>query len=177
MFIPMGTDVRVLAVRGAAGLTLGWELHPCLGTEDAAGLQFEEHDGFIRLRDAGAWLPGTEVYVGASAPYAAESDFCPAALCFSMQADYETLLLVGTDAEALRSFDADALLRATRVWWRQYLQRFSLDCADAPLSHYMNTWAVYQCYACRILAQQHLSVRRGDRLSRSASGLRKSPAH
>ena len=153
MFIPMGMDARVLAVRGAAGLHLNWELHPCLGTEDAAGLQFDEHDSFIRLWDDGAWLPGTELYVGTSVPYAVESDFCPAALRFSMQADDETLLLVGTDAEALCSFDADALFRATHVWWRQYLQRFSLDCADAPLSHYMNTWAVYQCYACRILAR------------------------
>ena len=156
LFIPVGTDMRVLAVRGAAGLTLVWELHPCLGTEDAAGLQFDVHDRFIRLRDAGAWLPGAEVYLGASAPYAVESDFCPAALRFSMQADDETLLLVGTDAEALCSFDSGALLRAARVWWQQYLRRFSLDCADVPLSHYMNTWAVYQCYACRILARSSI---------------------
>ena len=156
LFIPMDTDLRVLMIRGAGGLKLGWELYPRLGTEDAAGLQIEECSGLIRLRDNGSWLPGTELYVGASVPYVVESKFCPAALRFSMHAKDVSLLLIGTDAEALHAFDASSLLRDTRSWWRQYLKRFSLDCADAPLSHYMNTWAVYQCYACRILARSSI---------------------
>ena len=156
MFIPMGIDMRVLMIRGADGLTLSWELHPRLGTEDGAGLQIEEHDRLIRLRDEGAWLPGTEVYVGASVPYTAESNFCPAALRLTMQADEPTILLIGTDAEALHVFDSENLLRDARSWWRQYLNRFFLACADAPLSHYMNTWSVYQCYACRILARSSI---------------------
>ena len=157
LFIPMGLDLRVLLIRGADGLSLCWELHPCLGAGDAAGLQIEEQDGLVRLWDAGSWLPGTELYAGVSVPYVLESDFCPAALRFKMQAEDTTLLLLGTDAEALRSFDLSVTpLSDTRNWWRQYLGRFRLDCADAALSHYMNTWAVYQCYACRILARSSI---------------------
>ena len=156
LFIPMGLDLRVLQIRGAGGLTLGWELHPCLGTEDAAGLHMEEADGLIRLWDKGPWLPGAELYAGVSVPYESESAFCPAALRLRMQAEDTTLLLLGADAQALRSVDSEALLHDTRRWWRQYLGRFSLDCPDAALTHYMNTWAVYQCYACRILARSSI---------------------
>ena len=156
LIIPMGLDVRMLQIRGAEELTLGWELCPRLGTEDAAGLRIEERDGLIRLWDEGAWLPGTELYVGASVPIGAESEFCPAALRLRLQAEDTTLLLLGTDAEALRFFDVESALRDTRAWWREYLGRFRLDCPDAALSHYMNTWAVYQCYACRILSRSSI---------------------
>ena len=156
LIIPMGLDVRMLQIRGAEELTLGWELCPRLGTEDAAGLRIEERDGLIRLWDDGAWLPGTELYVGASVPIGAESEFCPAALRLRLQAEDTTLLLLGTDAEALRFFDVESALRDTRAWWREYLGRFRLDCPDAALSHYMNTWAVYQCYACRILSRSSI---------------------
>ena len=156
LLIPMGLDVRMLYIRGAAGLRLGWELHPRLGTKDAAGLRAEEDDGLIRLWDKGAWLPGTELYVGASVPFGVESEFCPAALRLSIQAEDTTLLLLGTDADALRSFDVETALRDTRAWWREYLGRIRLECRDAALSHYMNTWAVFQCYACRILARSSI---------------------
>lgn len=156
LFIPMGLDLRILMIHGAGGLTLVWELHPRLGAGDAAGLRIEESDGLVRLRDKGAWLSGTELYIDASVPCGFESEFCPAALRVTMRAEDSTLLLIGTDAEALRSFDLDALLHDTQRWWRQYLGRFSLSCADPALSHYMNAWAVYQCYACRILARSSI---------------------
>ena len=157
LFIPMGLDVRVLRICGAGGLTLGWELHPRLGTEDTASLRVGQSDGLVRLRDEGAWLPGTELYIGASVPYALESDFCPAALRFTLQAEDTTLLLLGTGAQALQRAAAhQTLLQDTRRWWREYLGRFRLTCADAALSHYMNAWAVYQCFACRILARSSI---------------------
>ena len=157
MFISMGLDLRVLLVRGANGLNLGWELHPQLGTEDAAGLQTEKRDSLVRIWDAGSWLPGAALYAGASSPFELERNFCPAALKMTMRAENTTLLLLGTDEEAMRSYDsAETLLRSTQDWWRKYLSRFHLDCADTALSHYMNTWALYQCYACRILARSSI---------------------
>ena len=157
LFIPMGLDLRVLAIRGAAGLALVWELRPRLGTEDAAGLCVEKEDGLVRLWDAGSWLPDAVMYAGASVPCELESDFCPSALRFRMRAADTTLLLLGTEADALRSFgSAQTLLRDTQSRWLQILGRFRLECGDAALSNYMNTWAVYQCYACRILARSSI---------------------
>ena len=155
LLIPMEHDLRVLQIRGGGGLTLGWELQPRLGTEDAAGLRLEMQDGLIRLCDKGSWLPGTELYILASSPWTMESEFCPAALRLSVRAEDTTLLLLGTDAQSLRSFEP-AMLRETRSRWQDRLGRFRLDCADAALSHYMNTWGVYQCYACRILARSSI---------------------
>ena len=160
LFIPMGFDVRVLRVRGAAGLTLGWELHPLVGAEDASALRIEKSDDIICLRDGGSWLPDAALYVGASVPYEADSEFCPAALRLRMKAGDTTLLLLAADPAALRAAldhaAAEELLRATEARWRAYLGRFHLESADAALSHYMNTWAVYQCFACRILARSSI---------------------
>lgn len=158
LWIPMDLDLRMLSIRGARGLMLGWELHPQLGSGDA--LQTEERDSLVRLWDEGAWLPGAELYAALSVPYEPESDFCPAALKFRMQAEDTTLLLLGTDAEAVRAVLGSALSeilpRDTREHWRAYMGRFRLECADTALKHYMNTWAVYQCHACRILARSSI---------------------
>ena len=160
LFIPTGLDLRVLLIRGAKGLRLNWELWPTLGTPDAACLQIEVRDGLARLSDAGSWLPNVELLAAASVPFTAESDFCPKALRLSVEAEETTLLLLGTDADAIvRALEpgaADALLAETRDWWSRLLGRFRLDCADAALAHMMNTWAVYQCYACRLLARSSL---------------------
>ena len=160
LFIPTGLDLRVLIVRGAQGLRLGWELWPTLGGSDAAGLQIEKRDGLVRMSDDGSWLPGVELLAAASASFTVESDFCPRALRLSLEAEETTLLLLGTDAEAIaRTLEpgaADALLAETRDWWSRLLGRFRLECADAALAHYMNVWAVYQCYACRLLARSSL---------------------
>lgn len=157
MFVAPGPDLRVLRVRGAAGLPLVWELRPMLGTEDAAGLRAEERDGLVRLWDEGSWLPGAELWAAVSEPFDTESDFCPRALRLRFTAGEETLLLLGTDAETLRQAlapgAAEALREGTRAWWKRLLGRFRLRCGDAALEHYMNTWAVYQCYACRLLAR------------------------
>ncbi len=160
LFIPMGVDLRVLQVRGAAGLTLVWELSPALGTDDAAGLHIEECEGLLRLRDAGSWLPGAELFAAASVPFRVESGFCPAALRIELEAGEETALLLGCDEGALRrtlsAGDTAALLADTRGWWSGLLGRFSLKCADGALCHYLNTWAVYQTCACRLLARSSI---------------------
>ena len=157
LFIPMEPDVRVLMIRGAGGLTLGWELHPVLGTEDAAGLRIETRDGLLCLTDEGSWLRGTELFAAVSADFTFEDDFCPAALRFTLEAQDTTLLILGTDEEAVRRAavpgETREMLDGTRGWWRSFLGRFQLVCADAALMHYMNAWAVYQSYACRLLAR------------------------
>ncbi len=160
LFIPMGLDLRVLLILGAKGLRLNWELRPTLGAPDAAGLQIEERDGLVRLSDAGSWLPGVELLAAASVPFTVKSDFCPRALRLSFEAQETTMLLLGTDEEAIAHVldpgEADALLAETRDWWSRLLGRFHLDFADAALTHYLNTWAVYQCYACRLLARSSI---------------------
>ena len=160
LFIPMGLDLRVLLIRGAGGLTLGWELRPRLGTADAAGLQVREDKGLLCLTDAGSWLPGAALCLAASVPLRTEKDFCPAALRITLQAEDTTLLLLGTQAEsvnrALFPGEAEAMLRRTQQRWRQFLGRFRLEYADTALTDYMNTWAVYQCYACRLLARSSI---------------------
>ena len=160
LFIPMGLDLRILLIRGAGGLTLGWELHPRLGTEDASGLQVQEGSGLLRLTDAGSWLTGTALFVAASVPLRVEKDFCPAALRLTLEAEDTTLLLLGTEEEsvnrALFPGQAEAMLRETQRRWRQLLGRFQLERADMALMHFMNTWAVYQSYACRLLARSSL---------------------
>ena len=185
LFIPMGLDLRALLIRGAGGLTLGWELSPRLGTEDAAGLQICEQSGLLCLTDAGSWLPGTSLYLAASVPLRFEKDFCPAALRLRLDAEDATLLLLGTKEEsinrALFPGEAEAMLRETQRWWRDLLGRFRLACADAALADYMNNWAVYQTYACRLLARSSIYQSGGaigfrDQLQDSANLLLVDPA-
>jgi len=160
LFIPMGLDLRVLLIRGAGGLTLGWELSPCLGAEDAAGLQIQEQSGLLRLTDAGSWLPGTALYLAASVPLSYEKDFCPAALRLRMEAEDATLLILGTKEEsvtrALFPGECETMLWETQRRWRAFLGHFRLEYEDAALINYMNTWAVYQSYACRLLARSSI---------------------
>ena len=157
LFIPMGLDLRVLRIRGAEGLKLCWELSPRLGAEAAAGLRAGESGGLLRLWDPGSWLPGAELFAGASVPFSYESDFCPAALRLRFTAEAETTLLLGCGADALRRAlrpgETQALLSELQAWWRGFLGRFALECADAALCRSLNTWAVYQCRACRLLAR------------------------
>jgi len=185
LFIPMGLDLRILLVRGAGGLTLGWELSPQLGTEDAAGLQIREQGGLLCLTDEGSWLPGTALYAAASVPFSYEKEFCPAALRLRMEAEDATLLLLGTLEEsvnrALFPGEAEAMLRETQRWWRAFLGHLCLEHADAALVNYMNTWAVYQTYACRLLARSSIYQSGGaigfrDQLQDSANLLLVDPA-
>ncbi len=160
LFIPMGLDLRVLRICGAAGLSLVWELRPAVGTEDAAGLRIEERGGLLRLYDPGSWLPGAELWVGADVPFTWDGDFCPRALRLRLEAQEDTALLLAAEEDVLRraleSGETGALQQETRRYWRSFLGRFSLDCADSALCHMMNTWAVYQCCACRILARSSI---------------------
>ena len=157
LFIPMGLDLRVLQIRGAEGLPLVWELWPTVGTEGAAGLRIEARDGLLRLSDPGSWLPGAELWIGSTVSFSWDAAFCPRALRLSLTAEAETVLLLSAGEEGLRRYLADggsgALSEETRRFWRALLGRFSLSCADTALCHMMNTWALYQCYACRILAR------------------------
>ena len=73
------------------------------------------------------------------------------------------------------------MLRQTQRWWRDLLGHFWLACADAALANYMNTWAVYQTYACRLLARSSLyqcggAVGFRDQLQDSANLLLIDPA-
>ena len=159
LFLPMGTALRLMVVRGAEGLTLGWELSPTLGAEDAAGVVTKPAGGLVHITNSESWLPDTELLAGASVPWSLETDFCPAALRLRLQAEKTTVLALGTGgAEELRNSlaGAEAMLAETRQWWRGFLGRFALRSPDAALDHYLNTWAVYQCYACRMLARSSI---------------------
>ena len=157
--IPFGSDLRILTVRGAEGLTLVWELSPALGA-DSAGLRLEEREGLFRFSDPAAYLEGTELLAGVSVPAEAETDFCPAALRLRLRAEAETVLALGCEEEALRrALDpahARELLADTAGGWLSYLRRVRLKSPDAALDHYMNLWAAYQCRACRLLARSSL---------------------
>ena len=78
----------------------------------------------------------------------------------TLEAEDTTLLLLGTQAEsvnrALFPGEAEAMLRQTQRRWRQLLGRFQLEHADTALTDYMNSWAVYQSYACRLLARSSI---------------------
>ena len=154
--IPFGSDLRLLTVKGAEGLTLCWELAPDFGGK-AAGLRLEKHGEIFCFSDPAAYLAGTRLFAGVSAPAEAETDFCPAALRLTLRAENLTVLALGTDEDVLRRAlepaHAIELTEETQSGWREYLRRFRVQSADPAMDRYLNLWAVYQCRACRLLAR------------------------
>ena len=160
-FLCPDTNVRILRVEGAEGLTLHWAIRPLLGAPDASSLRLRFQDGVLQAENPEAYLPNRPFLATASCPCDGETDFAPAGAHLRVPARKLTLLLCGCcsreELAALCAEDrAQAALAESLGAWRGLLDRFSLRSGFAPLDHYMNTWAPYQALACRLLGRSSL---------------------
>ena len=158
LFLPPEREVRLLLVRGAEGLPLRWEVHPLAGGPDEAALRLStENDEAVAVHDE-AFLPGVVLRFSASVPCRWEADD---GLVARLTGEEITVLVCGTGSreELRRALDpaaAEAMLRETRAWWRSLLGRFSVSGLRSAEEHYLDGWAAYQTYACRLLARSSL---------------------
>ena len=159
MLLAPERDLRLLLVRGAAGLELSWRLYPLAGGPDASCLRLHAEDGFAAAENAESYLPDTRLLFAASDPCRFETE---GELLHGLITAGETSVLVcgcGTREELQRALEpgcAEAMLRESAACWRGLLRRLSFSGLRPAEEHYLNGWAVYQTYACRILARSSL---------------------
>ena len=161
VFVPAGTDARVLLIKGAQGLELRWALNCVLGAPDASSLRCRFDGGLFCAENPEAYLPGVALLAGTGGPCSCRCDFAPGALLMSIAPQEETALVCGCCGEdalraLLRPKNAAAARDGTLSGLRGLLARFSCATGDAPLDRYMNGWAAYQVTACRLEGRSSL---------------------
>ncbi len=160
-FIPAGLDARVLLIRGAEGLRLHWALEPQLAGQDASSLRCRVENGVFRAENPEACLPDTVFLAGSGVPNSCRCDFSPAAMRMSLAAGEELALVCGCCSpeelyELCKPEAARAALEDLQRRWLRLLKRLETATGDAPLDHYMNCWAAYQCVAGRLEGRSSL---------------------
>ena len=159
LFLPPERDVRLLLIRGAADLPLCWANAPLAGGPDAASLRLELRGELASAVNPESYLAGVRMLFAASVPCRWEAEGGVLRCLFT--GEETTVLACGccTEEELRRSLNpesAEALLRETEAFWRGLLRRFSVQGLRPAEEHYLNGWAVYQTYACRLLARSSL---------------------
>ena len=180
-FVPVDTDARVLLIelRGAppeAAVRWDMELLMTGRLEDSrfvrtaafsGGVAAENVRGggapFLALASPAPTAVSCDRAAALSRDHGGAAEGC-AEPCFSLRIPAaETVVCVcGTDApKRLRALSAPAAARAslaaTLAHWDEFCTRLSLASPVAALNNYVNSWAAYQTYACRILARTGLS--------------------
>lgn len=160
-FVPFGTDARVYLIEGAAGLSLSWALSPVLGGGDASSLRCRFEKGVFHAVNPEAYLPGTELLAGSSAPCLCFTDFAPPAMHMTVFAEDKTVLVCGCCSEEelnrlLLPAEAERALEDTKNRWHELLRGLSCATGYEPLDAYMNHWAAYQSIACRLWGRSSL---------------------
>ena len=159
LFLPPEREVRLLLVRGAAELELCWECAPLAGGPDSASLRLEVLGELAAAESPESYLPDTRTLFAVSAPGRWEAE--GGTLRCRFTGHQTTVLACGccSEEELRRSLtpeSAEAMLRETEAYWRGLLRRFSVQGLRPAEEHYLNGWAVYQTYACRMLARSSL---------------------
>jgi len=161
MFIHPQTNARTIMVKGAEGMELVWQARPHMGGRDAACLRAALDSGYPFFTNEESYLPRTKLRFLCSEPFEAETEFCPAALRMKAKAAQRTLLVCGSFgresiAPLLDKSGAEQAMQAAREHWLDICGRVKLRCGDRAMEHYMNTWAVYQSLACRIMGRSSI---------------------
>ena len=161
MFIHPDYDARIIIIKGAEGMELCWEAQPHMGLKNGVCLMAESSEGYPLFINPESYLAGTELRFLPSEAFEADMDFCPAALRIKLRAERSTVLVCGCfKAEHIPALldkaAADRAQSAAAKHWAELCGRLSIKCGDAALEHYMNTWAVYQSLACRIMGRSSI---------------------
>ena len=165
-FIAREANVRVLLIEGAEGLTLGWSMALWLSSLGGSSVRCGREDGFLKAENPESYWPDTVFRAGCSGQSTLEYDFVPAGFALRTRAEHLSVLVCGCcEVDTLRRLcSPDAALSglggAVRAW-TALTDRFELTSAHPALDHYLNTWAVYQTAACRLLARGSLYQRGG----------------
>ena len=160
-FIPAGADARVIIIEGAAGLRLRWALRVVMGGGDAKAVKTGTRGDMLTAENAEAYLPGAELLALCSQPCELSCDYSPPALVMTAAAGDVTVIVCGCGGEAeLRALaepsSAFVALSDVRGRWNALSRRVGVASGCAALDDYMNTWAVYQCIACRLEGRSSL---------------------
>ena len=76
--------------------------------------------------------------------------------CFAaeFQAEHDLVLVLGEQAAAhYASERANSALERVKEEWRRKMRLFRVETPSAAMNHYLNGWAMYQVYACRLLGR------------------------
>ncbi len=161
LFIPVGTNVRVLLIDGAEGLSIRWGLELCLGSRSGACVTGYVKEDIAHFENPESYFPGAEFLAAFSGKGEFSVEHCPVALSLRGICENRSLLICGFCSEdELRELfspgHAVAALAGVCARWEDLLGHFSLRSPCSPLDHYMSRWAVYQCLACRLEGRSSL---------------------
>lgn len=186
IFIPQGTDARVIIIEGAAGLRLTWLMRLSMGG-DAASVQIESDGRVFTARNADSYIPGVVLTGYAGEGASISSGFStPAVLCTLTAGEVVTLVCGSAPAgEIVALGDAErakTVLVRTKGHWEALCSSFTLKSGYEPMDDFMSSWAVYQAIACRISGRTSLYQSGGaygfrDQLQDAVNMLLISPAY
>ncbi len=153
VFIPLGTEARIIIIKGGEGLNLRWCMEPSMGSP--AGISCVAEKGLFSCRSSDSYFEDLEFHALCSGFAAIKADFLPAAMEMSTLLEKTTVLVCGcAPVEKLRELSAaDAAMAALEectAHWQQLLEKVEVSSGMESLDHYMNHWAAYQTIACRL---------------------------
>lgn len=157
MFVPFGTDARVVIIEGAKGLKLRWILYPMLSGSDAACVRISGN-GILCAENPEAYISDLRFYAACSSNCSTRCRFAPAAMQFDILPDETCILVCGCGAEdeilsLCKQANAFSSLNDVKNRWSRLLDRVKITTGLSVLDNYVNRWAVYQTVACRLQAR------------------------
>ncbi len=152
MFVPAGINGRVIIIRGARGLTLGYSVRPTVGGSREA-LRCSVRDGALVAENSESWLEGTVFSVCFSEKAALEAHDAPPSLSGGFIAEECSVILCGVDGaaalcELCKPSFALSALEQVRMRWKELLGGVKISCESDALCNYVNHWCAYQSIAC-----------------------------
>ena len=161
LFLLPWQELRVLILRGAAGLRVNWLLRPCLSPGDASSLRCGVAEGLFWAENAESGREGLRFLAGCSTASELRTDFSPPALLLQTEAEELTVFVCGSAPETelrqlLRPGAALSALAETRGQWQRLLGDLEICTGDEALDRYLTPWAAYQVLACRLLGRGSL---------------------
>lgn len=154
-FIDMDADARIFVIEGAAGMELHWGIKPNMSGGDSKAARVRSVGDALVCENPEAYIENAQFAMLGSLPCELQSGFYPETMLAALVCDSVTVLVCGcAPVDELRALcapeAAHAALNAVRVHWQGLLGRFHITSDCAALDDYLNTWAVYQCVACRL---------------------------
>lgn len=160
MLVPMGINGRILIIRGAKGLKLGYSVRPTLGGSREA-LRCFVRNNMLAAESSESWLEGTVFSVCFSERAELAALTAPPMLTADFIAEDCSVILCGVEkAELLcklcRPAVALSALERVRMHWKKLLDGVKISCQSSTLCDYVNHWCAYQSIACRLEGRSSL---------------------
>lgn len=159
-FVPLNENARVLTIEGAVGMKLGWTLQPTLGA-DSAAVKISREGRALFAQSGDSYLENTVFTAICSRVCETSGAYYPPAMHISVIADEFTAIACGVcPLERLEELCtppvAGERLERVNEHWQTLMDRVKLSSGNKALDDYMNTWAVYQTLACRLMGRSSI---------------------